>query len=73
MVVPAQVPLQTQPGTKWIYGIGLDILGRIIEVVSGVSLGEFFEKSITGPLGMTDTKFYLTDKTRLATLYDKNL
>jgi CubicO group peptidase (beta-lactamase class C family) len=67
----AQQPLLFEPGTKWQYGLNTDVLGRLIEVVSGQPLDEFFEQHILGPLGMNDTYFYLPDdkRDRLVTLY----
>ena len=68
----AQLPLVFQPGTEWNYGISTDVLGRIVEVVSGLDLEEYFQQHILGPLGMTDTSFYIDDanrKSRLAELY----
>jgi CubicO group peptidase (beta-lactamase class C family) len=57
----AQLPLAEQPGTLWNYGHSTDVLGRIMEVVSGKSLLKFEQESLLGPLGMTDTTFYVTD------------
>jgi CubicO group peptidase (beta-lactamase class C family) len=54
-----QIPLPFEPGTDWKYGAGIDVLGRIVEVVSGIPLDEFFAKRIFEPLGMTDTGFYV--------------
>ena len=67
----AGLPLLTQPGTTFTYGLSTDVAGRLIEVVSGEPLDEFFATRITGPLGMRDTHFYLPPDTadRLATLY----
>jgi len=68
----AQLPLVFQPGTEWNYGISTDVLGRIVEVVSGLDLEKYFQQHILGPLGMTDTSFYIDDanrKSRLAELY----
>ena len=53
----SQVPLACDPGTDWTYGVGIDVLGRVIEVVSGESLEVFLEKTIFKPLDMTDTAF----------------
>jgi CubicO group peptidase (beta-lactamase class C family) len=57
----AQLPLAEQPGTLWNYGHSTDVLGRVIEVVSGQSLLQFEKQALLGPLGMTDTGFYVTD------------
>jgi CubicO group peptidase (beta-lactamase class C family) len=61
-IIPAFVkPLQFEPGTKWKYcQSGINSLGRIIEVVSGKSLPEFFQERLLSPLGMKDTTFYPT-------------
>ncbi len=67
----AKLPLLHQPGEKWEYGLSIDVLGRLIEVVSGKSLKDFFEERIFTPLKMRDTHFFLpADKVaRLAVLY----
>ena len=53
----SKLPLKYEPGTTWWYSRSTDVLGRLIEVVSGMTLGEFFEKCISKPLGMSDTAF----------------
>lgn len=53
----SQVPLAFDPGTDWVYGAGIDVLGRVIEVVSGENLDAFLAKAIFQPLDMTDTAF----------------
>jgi CubicO group peptidase (beta-lactamase class C family) len=53
----ARLPLAQQPGALWRYGHSTDILGRVIEIVSGQSLFEFEQARLLGPLGMGDTKF----------------
>ena len=53
----SQVPLAFDPGTDWVYGVGIDVLGRVIEVASGESLDVFLDKTIFNPLDMTDTAF----------------
>ena len=65
------LPFQSQPGEAFVYGYNTDILGCIVEKASGVSLDEYIRSRITGPLGMTDTAFYLpADKAaRLAVVY----
>jgi CubicO group peptidase (beta-lactamase class C family) len=55
----AKIPLKYQPGTRWEYGVSTDVLGRVVEVVSGKRLGDFFEERIFRQLGMTDTAFYI--------------
>ena len=57
----AKLPLAEQPGTLWDYGHSTDILGRVIEVVSGQSLFQFEKQRLLGPLGMTETAFYVAD------------
>src|SRR5882757_2659031 len=57
----AKVPLAEQPRTLWDYGHSIDVLGRVIEVVSGQSLYQFEKQNLLDPLGMTTTKFFLTD------------
>jgi CubicO group peptidase (beta-lactamase class C family) len=58
----ARLPLDEQPGTTWDYGHSTDILGRVIEVVSGKSLFQFEKERLLDPLGMTETSFYITDE-----------
>ena len=67
----ASIPLLFQPGTEWNYSVSTDVLGRVVEVVSGMSLGEFIRTRICEPLGMTDTSFWCNDEQadRFAALY----
>ncbi len=67
----AAMPLLFQPGTEWNYSVATDVLGRIVEVVSGQSLDVFIAENITGPLGMNETSFWPTDEQadRFAALY----
>jgi len=67
----AGFPLLFQPGTEWNYSVATDVLGRVVEVAAGQRLDEFFAARILGPLGMTDTAFYVSDESagRLAALY----
>jgi CubicO group peptidase (beta-lactamase class C family) len=60
----AKLPLSYQPGTTWDYSHSTDVLGRLVEVISGKSLYEFERKSILDPLRMGDTSFYVTDQTK---------
>ncbi len=53
-----QQPLAFQPGDSWLYGTSADVLGAVVEVVSGKKLSEFMQEEIFAPLGMTDTAFY---------------
>mgnify|MGYP000037537599 CR=1 FL=1 len=57
----AKVPLAEQPRTLWDYGHSIDVLGRVIEVASGQSLYQFQKQNLFDPLGMTTTKYFLTD------------
>lgn len=70
----ATVPLLYQPDTKWHYSVATDVLGRVIEVVSGQTLAEFFETEVFQPLGMADTSFTIQPSTesRVVTLYAPN-
>lgn len=69
------VPLDFQPGTQWRYSglAGIDTLGRIVEVASGLTFDQFLKQRIFDPLGMKDTAFYQPDEKmpRVATLYDR--
>ena len=68
----ASMPLVFQPGSEWNYGVSTDVLGRLVEVISGMPLDEFFEQRIFTPLGMHDTSFGLRpsdDPASLARLY----
>lgn len=67
----AELPLMYQPGTRWHYSLSHDVLGRVIEIVSGESLDKFFQEHIFRPLDMNNTHFFISrDKVdRLATLY----
>jgi CubicO group peptidase (beta-lactamase class C family) len=60
----ATLPLAYQPGSTWDYSHSTDVLGRLVEVVSGRTLYEFEKARILDPLGMKDTSFYVTDKTK---------
>lgn len=67
----AKLPLAFHPGAQWEYSLATDVLGRLVEVVSGHSLGQFFSRHIFEPLDMADTAFVLSDAqyARLAALY----
>lgn len=69
-----KLPLAFQPGTEWRYSLGIDVLGAVIEVVSGMNLEEFLRQNIFEPLGMKDTWFNLpADKAdRLTTVYTED-
>ena len=70
----AQLPLRFQPGTRWLYSVATDILGSVVKVASGMSLGEFFSQRIFVPLEMVDTGFYVPEEKhdRLAKVYGKD-
>ncbi|MBV8775760.1 MAG: beta-lactamase family protein [Alphaproteobacteria bacterium] len=57
-----RLPLVFDPGERWEYGINIDWVGRTIEAVSGVPLAVYFREHVTGPLGMTDTDYVVSDK-----------
>ncbi|MBB4375888.1 serine hydrolase [Bradyrhizobium sp. SBR1B] len=57
----AALPLAEQPGTLWDYGFATDVLGRVVEVISGKTLLQFEKERLLDPLGMTETAFYVTD------------
>jgi CubicO group peptidase (beta-lactamase class C family) len=67
----ATLPLKFQPGSAWQYGLSTDVLGRVVEVASGMSLEEFFSRRIFEPLRMRDTHFNVpaAKGARLATLF----
>lgn len=67
----AKAPLVLQPGTKWSYSVGLDLMGRVIEVVSGQSFDAFLKERIFDPTGMTSTWFTVPESEvgRLTTNY----
>jgi CubicO group peptidase (beta-lactamase class C family) len=57
----AALPLLHEPGTQWAYGRSTDVLGRVVEVISGQTLGSFLKDRILGPLGMVDTDFWVPE------------
>jgi CubicO group peptidase (beta-lactamase class C family) len=67
----ATVPFLAQPGEEWVYGYNTDILGCVVERVTGQSLDSVIKSRIAGPLGLSDTQFFLpaAQRTRLAALY----
>ena len=67
----AELPLAYQPGQAWRYSVATDVVGHVVEVISDMSLGEFFEERIFKPLGMEDTAFTVSPEKvdRFATLY----
>ena len=66
-----KIPLAFQPGEKWQYGMSADVLGAVIEVVSGMRFGDFLRKRIFEPLNMNDTDFFVpaNKQDRLAKVY----
>ena len=69
-----KMPLLHQPGSQWEYSRSTDVVGRLIEVLSGSSLGEYLERNILAPLGMIDTAFHVptSDHERLAEAFAKD-
>ncbi|MCB1683480.1 MAG: serine hydrolase domain-containing protein [Pseudomonadales bacterium] len=67
----AALPMDAQPGDAFVYGYATDILGALIEVVSGESLDAYLKQALFDPIGMTDTHFYLptAKRARLAVVY----
>jgi len=70
----AKLPLKHQPGEEFTYGLNTDILGYLIEVLSGINLDQFFQQRIFKPLGMKDTYFYLPPSAypRLVTIFSED-
>jgi CubicO group peptidase (beta-lactamase class C family) len=66
-------PLMADPGEQYMYGLNTDVIGRLVEVLSGMSLADCLQKRIFEPIGMKDTYFYLPDNkaNRLVELYSK--
>ncbi len=69
----AALPLHHEPGAKFTYSEGLDVLGYLVEVVSGMPFDQFLKNRLFDPLGMNDTRFYLDDKQadRLVTVHTR--
>ncbi len=67
----AKLPLNHEPGEGWIYGPSINVVGRVVEVVSGIPFQDFVQQRILDPLGMNSTKFFLKeeDAGRLTSLY----
>ena len=57
-------PLMFEPGTRWAYGGSIDYVGRMVEIAGGQDIGKYFREHITGPLGMDDTAFAVSDGQR---------
>lgn len=66
-------PLAFEPGSRWMYGTSADIMGAVVEAVTGMKFGEFLQKEIFEPLGMHDTAFYVPKEKqhRLAKVYER--
>ena len=56
----ARLPLQFEPGTHWLYGTSHDVLARFVEVLTGMTIGEYMKKYIFDPIGMTSATFHMT-------------
>jgi CubicO group peptidase (beta-lactamase class C family) len=69
-----RMPLLYQPGTRWEYGRSTDVVGRLVEVLSGQKLSAFFEQRILAPLGMVDTAFHVPPRhhSRLAEAFGRD-
>jgi CubicO group peptidase (beta-lactamase class C family) len=65
----AKLPLNFAPGTAWLYSVAIDVLGAALAQIHGGSLDEAAKAHVTGPLGMKDTGFFVSDITRLAKPY----
>lgn len=67
----AELPLVYQPGSQWQYSVATDVVGRLVEVISGLSLDQYLKQRIFEPLGMKDTRFFVDreDAHRLAAQY----
>lgn len=72
--IALSVPLTFEPGTRWEYGINIDWVGQVVAAVSGMRLGEYIQKNITEPLGMTSTGFRISPsmRMRLATVHQRD-
>lgn len=69
----ARYPLAFEPGSRWHYSVGIDVVARLIEVISGQTLADFLHERVLEPLGMVDTAFAVSDgnRTRLAAMYGR--
>ncbi len=65
------MPLLFEPGERWEYGIGVDWAGKLVEAVSGQTLGDYFAEHIFAPLGMADTQFGRPDTDRVMTIHNR--
>ena len=71
----AELPLEFSPGTRWNYSVATDVIGHLIEIISGQRLDAYLRERILDPLGMRDTSFVLSDEqaTRLAANYERQV
>lgn len=69
-----QVPLRYQPGTAWMYSLATDVVGALVEIISGKPLAQYLSETIFEPLGMKDTAFWVPEekKERFAANYQRN-
>jgi CubicO group peptidase (beta-lactamase class C family) len=69
-----RAPLTHQPGAGWTYGFSMDVMGRLVEVLSGMTFDRFLQERLFGPLGMKDTSFCVPDEklSRLAAVYGRS-
>jgi CubicO group peptidase (beta-lactamase class C family) len=67
--VLADLPLAYHPGASWEYSVAIDVLARLVEVISGQRFDAFIQSRILGPLGMVDTGFVVSDRNRLVAYY----
>ena len=67
----AGIPLLYEPGTKWSYSVAVDIQGYLVQKLSGQKFGDYLKAHVTGPIGMTDTAFYVSPdrKSRFTEVY----
>jgi CubicO group peptidase (beta-lactamase class C family) len=70
----AETPLRFHPGSRWLYSLGIDVCGRLVEIMSGKRLDQYLADEIFGPLGMDDTAFWLPESKvdRFAASYARN-
>ncbi len=68
-----KLPLMFQPGTKWAYGPSVDVQAFLVERLSGVPYGEYVKKNVLDPLGMNETRYFVTesDRSRMSAVYRK--
>ncbi|QIA08772.1 serine hydrolase domain-containing protein [Draconibacterium halophilum] len=73
MLLLADMPLNFQPGTQWMYGLSIDVAGYLVEVISGQPFDEYLQEHVFGPLKMDDTGFYVPEEKhdRLCNLYNQ--